>query len=168
MDHLCKRACESDLSTGLTAAPSALRPCLHCIVSQSSSVSRMVLGGSNMLVRHCFAVYLDGPWMVLGGSKLLAMCIPRIYHVGMTTTLQAWGNSQGVRIPKALLNALQLKTGMRLQVELSPKKDSIIVKPSQETVTIRGRHKIEDLVSKMPRSYKSQEFFSQPSGREVW
>jgi len=139
----------------------------------------MVLGGSNMLVRHCFAVYLDGPWMalgwsldgpwmVLGGSKLLAMCIPRIYHVGMTTTLQAWGNSQGVRIPKALLNALQLKTGMRLQVELSPKKDSIIVKPSQETVTIRGRHKIEDLVSKMPRSYKSQEFFSQPSGREVW
>jgi len=86
----------------------------------------------------------------------------------MTTTLQAWGNSQGVRIPKALLAALQLKTGMSLQVELSPKKDAIIVKPAQVRVTIRGRHKIEDLVSKMPRNYKSQEFFSEARGCEVW
>jgi antitoxin MazE len=86
----------------------------------------------------------------------------------MTTTLQAWGNSQGIRIPKALLAALQLKTGMSLHVELSTKKDAIIVKPAQDSVTIRGRHKIEDLVSKMPRNYKAQEFFSEPSGREVW
>ena len=86
----------------------------------------------------------------------------------MTTTLQAWGNSQGVRIPKALLTSLNLKTGMRLQVELSAKKDAIIVKPAQEPLTCRGRHKIEDLVSKMPRNYKAQEFFSDPSGREVW
>ena len=97
-----------------------------------------------------------------------AMCSPGIYFDVMTTTLQAWGNSQGVRLPKALLAALQLKTGMRLQVELSPKKDSIIVKPAQEAVVCRGRHRIEDLVSKMPRNYKAQEFFSEPSGREVW
>ena len=97
-----------------------------------------------------------------------AMCSPGIYFDVMTTTLQAWGNSQGVRLPKALLAALQLKTGMRLQVELSPKKDSIIVKPAQEAIVCRGRHRIEDLVSKMPRNYKAQEFFSEPSGCEVW
>jgi antitoxin MazE len=86
----------------------------------------------------------------------------------MTTTLQAWGNSQGVRLPKALLEALQLKTGMRLQLDLSPTKDSIIVKPAQDAATLRGRHKIEDLVSKMPRNYKAQEFFGDASGGEVW
>jgi len=101
-------------------------------------------------------------------QNFLQMCSPRIYYTKMTTTLQAWGNSQGVRIPKALLAALQLKTGMSLQVELSPKKDAIIVKPAQATVTIRGRHKIEDLVSKMPRNYKAQEFFSDAQGCEVW
>ncbi len=86
----------------------------------------------------------------------------------MTTTLQAWGNSQGVRIPKALLKALHLKTGMRLELDLSPSKDAIIVKPSKEEAPLRGRHRIEDLVAKMPRNYRSQEFFSEVRGREVW
>jgi antitoxin component of MazEF toxin-antitoxin module len=86
----------------------------------------------------------------------------------MTTTLQAWGNSQGVRIPKALLTALHLKSGARLQVRLSPKRDAIIVKPVSESVPVRGRHKIEDLMADMPRNYKPHEFFEQASGNEVW
>lgn len=96
------------------------------------------------------------------------MFILWLYIPGMTTTLQAWGNSQGVRLPKSLLAALQLKTGMRLQVELSPKKDSIIVKPAQEAVTVRGRHRIEDLLSKMPRNYRAKEFFVDAKGNEIW
>jgi len=96
------------------------------------------------------------------------MCSPRIYYLTMTTTLQAWGNSQGVRIPKALLNALHLKKGMRLELDLSPSKDAIIVKPSQESSPLRGRHRLEDLVAKMPSNYQSQEFFSEATGREVW
>jgi antitoxin MazE len=86
----------------------------------------------------------------------------------MTTTLQAWGNSQGVRIPKALLKALDLKTGQRLELDLSPSKDAIIVKRSPEATTVRGRHRLEDLLAKMPRSYKSQEFYSEVRGREFW
>lgn len=39
----------------------------------------------------------------------------------MTTTLQAWGNSHGVRFPKALLTALGLETGAAVEVELTPK-----------------------------------------------
>jgi antitoxin MazE len=86
----------------------------------------------------------------------------------MTTTLQAWGNSQGVRIPKALLTALHLKSGARLQVKLSPKRDAIIVKPASDSVPVRGRHKIEDLVAKMPRQYKAKEFFGDAIGGEIW
>ena len=103
-----------------------------------------------------------------GGLKPLAVCIPWIYTETMTTTLQAWGNSQGVRIPKALLAALHLKKGMRLELDLSPKKDAIIVKPAGDAVSPRGRHRIEDLVSKMPRNYKAKEFFGDAIGGEVW
>jgi len=84
----------------------------------------------------------------------------------MTTTLQAWGNSQGLRLPKALLSALKL--GASLEVELSPKQDAIIVKPSKASSRVRGRHRIEDLVAAMPKRYKAAEFAWSKSGREVW
>ena len=86
----------------------------------------------------------------------------------MTTTLQAWGNSHGVRLPKALLAALHLKAGASLEVVLSPKKDAIIVKPAKPAPRVRGRHRIEDLVAAMPKGYKAAEFGWDASGREVW
>lgn len=98
----------------------------------------------------------------------LAMFSRRLYIEKMTTTLQAWGNSQGVRIPKALLAALQIETGASLVVELSPKKDAIIVKPTRAPSPIRGRHRIEDLVAAMPKGYKAAEFDWGTRGREVW
>ena len=103
-----------------------------------------------------------------GGEFLLPVCSHGIYVKVMTTTLQAWGNSQGVRIPKALLAALHLKAGMRLELDLSPAKDAIIVKPAQEAAAVRGKHRLEDLVAQMPRNYKAQEFFREAKGREVW
>ena len=90
-------------------------------------------------------------------------------YVGlMTTTLQAWGNSQGVRLPKVLLAALRLEAGASLEVGLSPKKDAIIVKPAKPTSRVRGRHRIEDLVAAMPKGYKTAGFDWGTSGREVW
>jgi antitoxin component of MazEF toxin-antitoxin module len=86
----------------------------------------------------------------------------------MITTLQAWGNSQGVRLPKVLLSALNLKAGANLEVALSPKKDAIIVKPVRTVPRVRGRHRIEDLVAAMPKGYKTAEFGWDASGREVW
>ena len=86
----------------------------------------------------------------------------------MTTTLQAWGNSHGVRLPKALLAALQLEAGASVEVQLSPKKDAIIVKPSKATSRVRGRHRIEDLAAAMPKAYKAAEFDWGTEGKEVW
>lgn len=86
----------------------------------------------------------------------------------MTTTLQAWGNSQGVRLPKAMLAALRVETGARLEVALSPKMDAIIVKPVRTASRVRGRHRIEDLVAAMPKGYKTAEFAWGTNGREIW
>ena len=86
----------------------------------------------------------------------------------MTTTLQAWGNSQGVRLPKALLAALRLEAGADVEIKLSPKNDAIIVKPLKPRSRVRGRHRIEDLVAGMPKGYKTAEFVWGMSGREIW
>lgn len=91
-----------------------------------------------------------------------------IYIVSMTTTLQAWGNSQGVRLPKALLAALKLEAGADVEIELSPKKDALIVKPVKAPSRIRGRHRIEDLVAAMPKNYRTAGVAWGTSGREVW
>ena len=86
----------------------------------------------------------------------------------MITTLQAWGNSQGVRLPKALLSPLHLAAGASVEIELSPKKDAIIVRPAQAPQNVRGRHRIEDLIAAIPKGYKTAELDGGACGREVW
>jgi antitoxin MazE len=86
----------------------------------------------------------------------------------MTTTLQAWGNSQGIRLPKALLQALELDTGSSLELALTPKKDAIVVRPVKKKSQVRGRYRIEDLAAAMPKNYKAAEFGWDAAGREIW
>ena len=47
-------------------------------------------------------------------------------------------------------------------------KDAIIVKPAKPNRSVRGRHRIEDLVAAMPKRYKAAEFGWDARGREVW
>ena len=49
----------------------------------------------------------------------------------MYATIQRWGNSQGLRIPKALLEALGLRENDR--VELTKTDDSITIKKAAAT-----------------------------------
>ena len=86
----------------------------------------------------------------------------------MITTLQAWGNSQGIRLPKTLLAALHLDAGASLEIELSENKDAIIVRPAKAPSRVRGRHRIEDLAAAMPKDYAAVEFEFGVSGKEVW
>jgi antitoxin MazE len=86
----------------------------------------------------------------------------------MITKLQAWGNSQGLRLPKALLTALQIEPGASVEIGLSPGKDAIILKPVVVAPRVRGRHRIEDLVAAMPKDYKAAEFNWDTQGRETW
>ena len=86
----------------------------------------------------------------------------------MITTLQKWGNSQGIRLPKPLLNALGLKQSAQIQLVLDAKRGTIVLTAAKPRRKKRGRHRIEDLVAAMPRKYRAEEFGWGASGKEVW
>ena len=82
----------------------------------------------------------------------------------MLTKIQKWGNSQGLRFTKALLEEAQINVGDEVQV--SVQKGRIVVEPATK---VRGRYDLEALVSKMPKGYRAEELdWGPPVGREVW
>ena len=82
----------------------------------------------------------------------------------MLSKVQKWGNSQGIRIPKNLLENSLIKIGE--EVEITVKDGKIIVEPTHK---IRGKYDIKDLVCKMPKDYEVEEInWGIPSGQEAW
>ncbi len=82
----------------------------------------------------------------------------------MLSKVQKWGNSQGIRIPKNLLENSHIKIGE--EVTISANNGKIIVEPTHK---IRGKYDIKALISKIPDDYKvEEENWGTPSGREVW
>ena len=81
----------------------------------------------------------------------------------MLTKIQKWGNSQGLRFTKALLEEAQIKVGDEVQVSVH--EGRIVVEP---VTKVRGRYDLEALVSKMPKGYRAEELdWGPPVGREV-
>jgi len=82
----------------------------------------------------------------------------------MLAKIQKWGNSQGLRLAKNLLADAQLGVGD--EVDISVKEGVMIVAPSNR---IRGRHKLKDLVARIPENYQSEELdWGEPVGKEAW
>lgn len=82
----------------------------------------------------------------------------------MLSKVQKWGNSQGIRIPKNLLENSNIKIGE--EVDITVQEGKIIV---ESTNKIRGRYNIKDLVSRMPQDYEpKEENWGAPMGREEW
>ena len=82
----------------------------------------------------------------------------------MLTKIQKWGNSQGLRFTKALLEEAQINVGDEVQVSVH--KGRIVVEP---VTKVRGRYDLETLISKMPKRYQAEELdWGPPAGREVW
>lgn len=83
----------------------------------------------------------------------------------MKTTLQAWGHSQGIRIPKTCLSTVGWHVGDELEMKID--KGAISLAPAKRPV--RGRFKIEELIRRMPKEYRVQEVDTgRPVGREIW
>ncbi len=82
----------------------------------------------------------------------------------MLTKVQKWGNSQGLRFTKAILQEAQINVGD--EVSILVQKGRIIV----ESVTkVRGKYDLKALVSKMPKAYQAEELdWGAPIGKEVW
>ena len=82
----------------------------------------------------------------------------------MLTKVQNWGNSQGLRVTKALLDEAGIHVGD--EVNVSARRGRIIVEPVSR---VRGRYDLTDLVSKMPDEYRPEELdWGPPSGKEIW
>ncbi|HDD62368.1 MAG TPA: AbrB/MazE/SpoVT family DNA-binding domain-containing protein [Chloroflexi bacterium] len=82
----------------------------------------------------------------------------------MLAKIQKWGNSQGLRLTKHLLADAKLDVGD--EVDISVQDGVMIVKPNKR---VRGRHSLQDLVSKIPKDYQSNEVaWGEPAGKEVW
>ena len=83
----------------------------------------------------------------------------------MKTRIQKWGNSQGLRIPKSVLEAAGIAIGQEIEIQSSSR--HILLKKSPGPR--RKHYKIEDLLARMPKSVKSlKEIRNKPRGREAW
>ncbi len=86
-----------------------------------------------------------------------------------TAKLQKWGNSQGIRLPKSIVESLSLSLGAELAISLSDDERSITIEPLEDTRPVRGRHKLEDLLEGATAETFAGEIESgEPQGREVW
>lgn len=79
----------------------------------------------------------------------------------MAITIQKWGNSQGIRIPKSLLDAVQWSDDE--QLVLSVDKDKIIIEKA------KSRKNIMELFADFDGEYVPIEMdWGQPVGEEIW
>lgn len=82
----------------------------------------------------------------------------------MIAKIQKWGNSQGIRVPKTILDQCHISIGEEL--EITAEGEEITLKPVSK---IRGRYKLEDLVNKIPNDYEEgEEEWGLPQGKEAW
>lgn len=80
----------------------------------------------------------------------------------MAAKVQRWGNSQGLRLPKHVLETADIAVGD--DVEVIPQEGQIIIKKVS-----KRKFDLAEMVSRMPRNYKVREqSFGKPVGREEW
>ena len=81
----------------------------------------------------------------------------------MTATISKWGNSQGLRFPKSILEELNLSVGDKVKFFIQ--NDKIILEPIKKT---RKKYNINELVKQIPKDYKPYEEFNNKTGIEEW
>ncbi len=81
----------------------------------------------------------------------------------MTATISSWGNSQGLRFPKDIMQELHLSIGDKVKILIENQK--IVLEPIRES---REKYDILDLVRQLPENYKAHEEFDNKTGREEW
>lgn len=78
----------------------------------------------------------------------------------MYTTIQKWGNSQAVRLPKAILEMAQLNENDK--VEIKVKDGNLIIIPVKKHRTLQER------IAEYNGDYKCSEWdMGKPQGKEV-
>jgi len=82
----------------------------------------------------------------------------------MVTKVQKWGNSQGLRLAKQVLEEARISVGDL--VDVSTQDGVIVIAPARR---VRGKQSLQELVSRIPKNYKGREVeWGEPVGREDW
>ena len=82
----------------------------------------------------------------------------------MVTKVQKWGNSQGLRLAKHVLEDAGISVGE--EVDVTTRDGTIIIAPIKR---IRGKRSLQELVSRIPKNYEVGEIdWGKPIGREAW
>ena len=70
----------------------------------------------------------------------------------MVTKVQRWGNSQGLRIGKRLLEEAGIAVGD--EVDVVVRDGTIMVTP---VARVRGKYRLRELVARIPKDYRPEE-----------
>ena len=82
----------------------------------------------------------------------------------MVTTVQKWGNSQGLRLAKGVLQDAHIGVGD--EVDVLVRDGVIVVAPARKR---HGRHRLADLVARIPADGETKEVdWGKPVGKEAW
>ena len=82
----------------------------------------------------------------------------------MMTKIQKWGNSQGLRVSREMLEEVHAAIGDA--VEVSVQKGGIFIQPIKR---LRGKCNLRQLIAQMPKNYKpGMEEWGKPVGQEIW
>lgn len=82
----------------------------------------------------------------------------------MVTKIQKWGNSQGIRLAKRVLEDARISVGD--DVDVTTRDGVIILAPVKR---VRGLLSLQELVSRIPKNYETTELdWGEPVGSEVW
>ena len=96
------------------------------------------------------------------GYTLDIQCFNGKESTMIVSRVQKWGNSQGLRLPKQVLELAQIAVGE--QVEIAVANRQIVVKKSK-----RPKYDLAELVKRIPKRYKAKEVdWGSAVGREEW
>ncbi|WP_428025571.1 AbrB/MazE/SpoVT family DNA-binding domain-containing protein [Arcobacter sp.] len=81
----------------------------------------------------------------------------------MTAKISKWGNSQGLRVPKDIMDTLNLNIGDKVDIKIENGK--VIIEAIKKD---RPKYNLDELVSQVPNNYKANEEFNEKIGKEEW
>ncbi|SFV88009.1 hypothetical protein MNB_SUP05-SYMBIONT-5-1000 [hydrothermal vent metagenome] len=76
----------------------------------------------------------------------------------MQTTVAKWGNSNALRLPKAIVNQLYINTGDKVNIDIVD--NNIVISPTIKKTNLNA------ILAKMPEDYKVEEVFQCQYGIE--
>jgi len=81
-----------------------------------------------------------------------------------TTTIQKWGNSYAVRLPKAALHRLNLKAGLFVEIREAPSGETLSIVPVRQRVV-----SLQQMVARISKSNQHRATdWGTAVGKEAW